>query len=260
MTTPTPKIYFDQLTYFLSPKYLSDLLTSTDDNKEKITQLKFFRYQLVQINFDLTLFEQYSDYFHKRKLEYFEDYLLPELKKRLQSELFTEWLTSELNNLIPSIKSGLNISKEIQSVFKEISKNIILIKALTGDIYDNVTQVIKCLEDIAGIPSFKTEAEKTKLRITISVLNDDQKKVVYYLWDKYKNLDQFNGMAELKAVFGDHPPYSGLAELFLSTKKAQHKDFYQQFFISHSNDPRTPKGYYKFSPIFQEKILKSNIS
>jgi hypothetical protein len=257
MTTPTPKIHFDQLTYFLSPKYLNDLLTSTDDYKEKITQLKFFRYQLAQINLDLKVFEQYSDYFHKRVLEYF-DVLKPELKKRLLNELFADWLTSILDNLTLHLKSDLNTSKEIQLICKEISKNVILIKTLLNNIFNDVEQLIKCLEDIAEIPSIKTEHEKQRLRVKTSKLNDKQKKIVYSLWDKYKNLDQFKGTAEMKEVFGDHS--GGFAALFLRTNNDQHKDFYQQTFISHSNDPRTPKGYYKFSPTFQEEILKTNIS
>lgn len=104
----------------------------------------------------------------------------------------------------------------------------------------------------------KSDIEGKRLQTAISILNKDQRKVVCHLWDKYKNLDQFQGTVEMKAagVTG----YSGFSALFLSTKNKQHEDFYRNTFISKNNPGSSIKikGYYMFSVTFQGQILTAS--
>jgi len=105
----------------------------------------------------------------------------------------------------------------------------------------------------------KSKTESLRLQKEVSVLNTDQQRMIFHLWKKYKNLDQLHGTRELKDAFNHCPPVDRFLALFLGIKNLQHKKFYPESFLSHTNDLKIPKGCYRFSLDFQEKILKTKI-
>ncbi len=110
----------------------------------------------------------------------------------------------------------------------------------------------KAMQDQKTVDKSKS-IEKEKLNKELSILNKDQQKVVLYLWEKYKNLEQFQGSREMREAGVNN--YDGFAALFLSTKNSEQKNFFHNSFNARRNDKRIRRGYYIFSLKFQERIL-----
>jgi len=159
ISTPTPKVYFDQLTFFLSPDYINGLKESATNDHKVFEQVNDYLSQLDQIDADLDWLESKKKYLQNLREKPQLEYLKKSYVNYLHNELLSKWFMATLDSIPLHPESDYINSKEYLPIYNQISKNIDLIKILNKDSYD---RGIKRKNAIASHLPAQSEPERDK--------------------------------------------------------------------------------------------------